>query len=67
MKTPATRAMTNYLSRWLRSWFQRSVAAEDELAGPETESFKTVVRHIEDFMWVYRYVHAFMSLTFHTY
>lgn len=50
MKTPATRAMTNYLSRWLRNWFQRPAAAEDELAGPETESFKTVVRHIEDFM-----------------
>lgn len=42
--------MTNYLSRWLRNWSQRTAIPGDELAGPETESFKTVVRHIEDFM-----------------
>ncbi|KAE8542809.1 hypothetical protein D1P53_000872 [Cryptococcus gattii VGV] len=38
------------VAQWLRNWFQRPAAAEDELAGPETESFKTVVRHIEDFI-----------------
>ncbi|AFR98322.1 hypothetical protein C343_06299 [Cryptococcus neoformans C23] len=38
------------VAQWLRNWSQRTAVPGDELAGPETESFKTVVRHIEDFI-----------------